>query len=111
MTGRVLNKIGEKEDAWIRYKQRRSRARYADYCRKRNSATWAVREAKYHYEMELSVEVKTNPRALYAYVRSKTKIKEEVHRLKHLTVPSLRLHLRLAPCSIKNSRRFSLRNL
>ena len=83
MTGRVLNRIREKENAWIRYRQRRSRARYANYCRKRNVATRAVKEAKYDFEKKLSTEAKENPRAFYAYARSKTRIKEEVLQLKH----------------------------
>ncbi|KAK3875680.1 hypothetical protein Pcinc_019464 [Petrolisthes cinctipes] len=96
MTRRVRNRIREKEDAWIRYRQRRSRARYATYCRKRNYATSAVKEAKYNFEKKLSDEVKTNPRAFYAYARSKTRIKEEVLQLKHpdgsLTDPTRDLH-------------------
>ncbi|KAK3875681.1 hypothetical protein Pcinc_019464 [Petrolisthes cinctipes] len=58
MTRRVRNRIREKEDAWIRYRQRRSRARYATYCRKRNYATSAVKEAKYNFEKKLSDESK-----------------------------------------------------
>ena len=83
MTGKVLNMIREKEKAWIRYRQKRTMTRYANYCRKRNDATREVKEAKYSYEKSLSAEVKTNLRAFYAYARSKTRIREEVFQLKH----------------------------
>lgn len=51
--GRVIRKITEKEDDQMIYRQRRIRARYADYCATRNNATRAVREAKYQYEKML----------------------------------------------------------
>ncbi len=83
MTQRVSNIIKQKEEAWVAYRKRRTRARYRAYCIKRNRSTKAVREAIYQFEMSLAQEVKENPRAFYAYARSKTRIKETVSKLKH----------------------------
>ncbi|KAK4305275.1 hypothetical protein Pmani_022834 [Petrolisthes manimaculis] len=78
MTNNVINKIRLKEASWIRYRQKRIRARYRQYCKTRNDTTRTVRWAKYWYEKKLSMEVKLNPQAFFAYARSKTRIKEEV---------------------------------
>ena len=42
-----------------------------------------IREAKRNYEKNIAKEAKKNPKAVYAYMRRKTKIKEEVLRLKN----------------------------
>ena len=55
---------------------------YRNYCRLRNIATTAVRDAKQQFELNLARESVSNPRGFHAYVRSKTTIKEEVMALK-----------------------------
>ena len=52
-----------KEDAWSRYRKKPNTKRYKIYKGLRNGATRSVRKAKYMYELELSKEVKSNPRA------------------------------------------------
>ena len=49
----------------------------------RNKATKSIRDAKYRFELELSREVKANPKAFYAYARNKTTIKEQVVSVKN----------------------------
>ncbi|KAK4320660.1 hypothetical protein Pmani_008493 [Petrolisthes manimaculis] len=82
MTSSVQRKIDAKEAAWERYRRRRSRYRYLIYCNKRNISTDAVRAAKHRFELNLTREVRTNPRPFYAYCRSNTTIKEEVTQMK-----------------------------
>ena len=74
--------INRKRITWNRYRRRKTTLRYENYCRIRNEATTALREAKRKYEKEISKEAKKNPQAVYGYMRSKMKIKEEVTRLK-----------------------------
>ncbi|XP_076068436.1 uncharacterized protein LOC143040877 [Oratosquilla oratoria] len=81
MTVSLKRKIEAKEKAWERYIKRKTTHRYQHYCRTRNICTTAVREAKFLFEKDLARETKTNPKAFYAYARSKTTIKEEVTQL------------------------------
>ena len=75
--------INKKKMAWSRYRKRRTTFRYEAYCRVRNIVTNIIREVKRNYEKSIAKEAKKNPKAVYAYMRSKTKIKEEVLRLKN----------------------------
>ena len=78
MTLSTMNDIQRKEDAWLRYRKKPNTKWYKIYKGFRNNATRSVRKAKYEYELGLATEVKSNPRAFYAYARSKTVIKEQV---------------------------------
>ena len=44
----------------------------------RKVAKGVVRKAKHDFEAKLASEIKANPRAFYAYARSKTTIKEDI---------------------------------
>ena len=74
--------INKKKIAWNRYRRRKTTLRYERYRKIRNEATTILREAKKKYEKEISKEAKRNPRAVYGYMRSKMKIREEVTRIK-----------------------------
>ena len=74
--------INKKKMAWSRYRRRKTTQRYEEYCRIRNTVTTKIREAKKQFEKGLAKEAKNNPKAVYAYMRSKTKIKEEIVKLK-----------------------------
>ena len=74
--------INKKKVAWNRYKRRKTTPRCENYCKIRNEATTTLRESKNQYEKEISKESKKNPQAVYGYMRSKIKIKEDVTRLK-----------------------------
>ena len=76
------NKIDQKESALERYRKRKTRVRYEFYKAKRNIATDAVRFAKASFEKDIAKNIKKNKRAFYAYVRSKTTIKESVTKIK-----------------------------
>ena len=79
VTGDVLHHTQKKEEAWKRLRKNKgSRGLRRIYNLARNSATNAVRKAKSEFEHKLACDIKTNPRAFYAYARSKTTIREEV---------------------------------
>ena len=82
MTKHALNKIQRKEEAWQRYRHHKSARRFRYYCKARNEATTATREAKAHFERDIAFNVKKNKRAFYSYVRSQTTIKEGVSKIK-----------------------------
>ena len=82
LTKHAKNKIDQKERAWERYRKRKTRVRYEYYKTVRNLATDAVRNAKASFEKDIAKNIKKNKRAFYAYVRSKTTIKEGVSKVK-----------------------------
>ena len=74
----VMQKVKKKYNAWKRYTRTREYKYYEEYCHIRNEATKEVRKAKKYYERNLANETKTNPKAFWKYVRSKTKVKSGV---------------------------------
>ena len=83
MTRKVMEDTQRKEHAWDRYRKSKSKTHLNRYRKIRNKATKSVREAKYLFETKLAKEAKTNPKAFYAYARSKTSIKEQVLSVKN----------------------------
>ena len=83
MTRSVMEDIRKKEESWKKYRKRKTPKHLQRYKKLRNKATRSVREAKYKFELELAREVKTNPKAFYAYARNKTTIKEQVVAVKN----------------------------
>ena len=82
LTKYAKDKIDQKERAWERYRKRKNRVRFEFYKAKRNIATDAVRFAKASFEKDIAKNIKKNKRAFYAYVRSKTTIKEGMTKIK-----------------------------
>ena len=70
-----MEDIRKKEESWGKYRKKKTTKHLKWYKKMRNKATRSVREAKYKFELELAREVKTNPKAFYAYERNKTTIK------------------------------------
>ena len=82
LTSPVIAKIRSKEKAWRRYRARKTPRRRQEYIRARNIATAAVRRAKYEYEKKVALDAKTDCKRFWSYTRSKTKVKEEVKRVR-----------------------------
>ena len=79
VTREVLQQVKLKEDAWSKLRKNRNSKRLRQlYVQARNTATKTVRKAKYDFEHKLANEIKSNPKAFYAYARSKTSIKEDI---------------------------------
>ena len=51
---------------------------YTEYCRARNQVRKLTRRIQKEFEMKLATESKTNPKAVWKYINSKTKNREGV---------------------------------
>ena len=67
---------------WKRYKLSKSYNDYVEYRRAQNRAIKEYRKAKLVFEKKLALDIKKNPKNFYAYVKSKTVVKENVGPLK-----------------------------
>ena len=63
---------------WIRYRASQSYNDLVEYKIAQNKAVKEYRKAKKQFERKLAKDIKSNPKSFYAYVRSKTKVKEVV---------------------------------
>ena len=73
MNQRALEKVKKKHAAWRNYLKAKDRKTHEEYCKARNQARWATRQAMKEYERGIAGESKKNPKAFYRYVRSKIK--------------------------------------
>jgi len=67
-----------KSRPWNRYRQSKSYNDVVEYKLAQNKAFKEYRKAKQIFERKLAMNIKSNPKIVYAYVRSKTKVKEVV---------------------------------
>lgn len=67
-----------KSKMWIAYRASDTYNDLVEYKRAQNKAVKEYRKAKRQFEKKLAKDVKQNPKSFYAYVRSKTKVKEAV---------------------------------
>ena len=81
MTTDVWKQLSAKERAWKRLKSRKTGIRNEKYRLERNKATELVRKAKRDYEKGLLLDIKKNKKKFWAYIRSKTKVKENILRV------------------------------
>lgn len=75
--------IHRKQQAWKKYRERKCAARRNEYNAIRNSVTRAVRATKYNYEKRVATDTLENPKHFWAYVRSKTSVKENITHLRN----------------------------
>ena len=71
-------KIKAKNLAYQKYLKSCSKQDYEHYTRFRNQTQWKVRQMKKQFEQNIAKESKTNPKAFYNYVRSKTKCRSGI---------------------------------
>ena len=74
----LLTKIQSKRKAYKYYKRFRTTENYQYYTTIRNDVTNSVKKAKLLKEIELAKISKSNPKAIYQYVSSKSKVKESI---------------------------------
>ena len=67
-----------KSRMWIRYRESQSYNDLVEYRMAQHKVVKEYRKAKREFERNLVKNIKSNPRSFYAYVRSKTKVKEVV---------------------------------
>ena len=82
MTKEVRNQILVKERAWKRLKARKTHLRSEQYRVERNKANAMVKLAKIVFEKKLAGDIKLNPKHFWSFIRSRTKLKENVLRVK-----------------------------
>ena len=78
----ALLKVKKKHQAFRRYMETRDGQDYLLYARARNQAKQACRIAVKEHEKNIARNAKTNPKAFYAYARSKLKTREGIADLK-----------------------------
>ena len=86
----IERKIRCKEEAWNRYRARKTPSRRSRYLRARNDATNSIRRTKYEYEKRVALDTKISSKHFWRHVRDRTKVKEELTRVKTLTGDSTR---------------------
>ena len=78
MNSEALKKVKKKREAYQRYMETREGREYCEYAKARNQAKWACKKAVRDFERCIAREAKKNPKAFYAYARSKLRTKEGV---------------------------------
>ena len=73
-----VKKIKKKHILWKRYMETKEGKYYTEYCRARNQVRKLTRRIQKEFEMKLATESKTNPKAVWKYMNSKTKNREGV---------------------------------
>ena len=73
-----------KSRMWLRYRQSKSYNDEVEYKIAQKKANKEYKKAKKHFEQKLAKDIKTNPKSFYAYVRSKSKVKDKVGPLKNI---------------------------
>lgn len=78
LSDKALVKIKEKRQAFHRYMDTRDGLDYLKYARSRNQAKKACKKAVKDHEKEIAKNAKLNPKAFYAYAKSKMNTKEGI---------------------------------
>ena len=81
MNNRALDKVRRKNTAFKKYLNSREDQDYSEYCKERNKARKATRQAVKDFEKLLAKEAKRNPKAFHKYVNSKTKVRSGISEL------------------------------
>ena len=75
MNKNTAEAIDKKRKAWIKYQNCRSDINLAIYKKQRDTTTSIIRNAKYDFERSLALNIKTDNKSFWRYVKSKTKTK------------------------------------
>ena len=75
-------KLKQKHQAWMKYLNCKTTGNYAKYKCARNIATAAIKKAKYEYERDLALQIKTKSTLFWKYIRSKSKTKSTIGAIK-----------------------------
>ena len=75
---KAMRKIRRKKEAYQRYLQTRDGKDFLEYTKARNQAKGACRQAIRNHEKNVAREAKINPKAFFAYAKSKTKVSEGI---------------------------------
>ena len=81
MNERAITKVKKKSEAYKRYIETREGQDYMTYCKARNQARRATRQALKAFEKEVARCAKTNPKKFYKYINSRTKVRVGISEL------------------------------
>ena len=73
-----IKKIKKKHSLWKKYMATKDGEVYQEYCRARNQLRSLTRRIRNNFEKGIAKEVKKNPKAIWKYIKSKSKTKEGV---------------------------------
>jgi hypothetical protein len=76
-----LKHIRKKHALWKKFIRTKSGESYQNYCRTRNKIRSITRKAQKEYEKKIAREAKKNPKAVWNFIKSKTKTKESIPEL------------------------------
>ena len=82
MNADILMAVRNKTTRWKKYKYCKTPLNMQRYNDSKYVASPKVREAKRRYEKKVAGSIKSNPKAFWKFVQSKTKVKEEIPSLK-----------------------------
>ena len=77
----ISKAVKEKQHLFLQYRFTRSEADYASYALKRNQVKSLITSAKVQHDKLLIQNLTSNPKALYGYVRDKSKVKTSIGQL------------------------------
>ena len=75
-------KLKQKHQAWMKYLYCKTTGNYDKYNYARNLATAAIKKAKYEYERDLALQIKSNSKHFWKYIQSKSKTKSTIGSIK-----------------------------
>ena len=78
---KLTREVVKKYKLWNIYSRTKQQEDYQSYCTQRNKTIQAIREARANYEELISKNVKSNPKALYKYIRSQQRVKPQMNML------------------------------
>ena len=82
MDSRLRGELKRKHRLWTRHMERRSEASRREYCKARNKVSKLTKWNRKKFEKDLASQAKKNPKAIWNYIQSKSKVKEGIADLK-----------------------------
>ena len=82
MNADVLKAVRNKRTRWKKYRYCKTSLDMQRYNNSEYAASLKVREVKRRYEKKIAGKIKSNPKVLWKFIQSKTKVKEEIPSLK-----------------------------
>merc|ERR1712101_93637 len=82
MNNEIKKKVQNKNMCFRRLLNNRCKANRDKLARASNQARWSTEKAVRTFERKIADEAKSNPKAFYAYAKSKTTVKDSIGNLK-----------------------------
>ncbi len=78
MDNRLRAIIRRKHRTWTRYMENRSPEKHREFCKIRNKVTKLTKNLRREFEKKLAKDSKHNPKAVWKYIHSKSRVKEDI---------------------------------